>query len=104
MSPAVRVDQLADLSEATMSANEEMISVGPSEGSRTADHESDDEEGQQVKKADSFDQQPMPSAFEEPDVSVGHALLTPSNGLRFSGERSGAERVRCNRGLDASIT
>jgi len=26
----------------------------------------------------------------------------PPNGLRFSGERSGAERVRCNRGLGAS--
>jgi len=28
--------------------------------------------------------------------------VTP-NGLRFSGERSGAERVRCNRGLDANV-
>src|SRR6266508_3851445 len=26
--------------------------------------------------------------------------MKPHNGLRFSGERSGAERVRCNRGLE----
>jgi hypothetical protein len=85
MSPAIRVDQLADLSEATMIANEEMISVGPPKWGRTADHEADDEEGQQVKKADSFDQQPTPSALEGSDVPFGHAVLTPSNGLEFSG-------------------
>ena len=94
MSPAIRVDQLADLSEATMIANEELISVGPPEWGRTADYEADDEEGQQVKKADSFDQQPTPSAIEGSDVSFGHAVLTPSNVLKLSGERSGAERVR----------
>ena len=48
------------------------------------------------------------------DVGAGHAAVSyrpgprtfppSSNGLRFSGERSGAERVRCNRGLAAGCT